>query len=190
MHHHDQRYIDALINNEQHLLEELYQRFSGKIKRMVTHNNGSETDAADIFQDGLLCIYRRATMENFVLTCPFEAFLYSICRNLWLKELVKRKPTKVTINENEEYILGEQSLRLIEETELVQARRNLFIDTLQELGENCRLLLKMNWSGKSMEEVAKTMNISYGYARKKKSQCMAKLIMLIKKSSAYNSLKW
>ena len=128
-------------------------------------------------------------MGNFVLTCPFEAFLYSICRKNWLKELAKRNAARVTLNENQEYTISEGDLRLIEEAELMQARRNLFIDTLQELGENCRHLLKMNWSGKSLEEVAKTMNISYGYARKKKSQCMTKLIRLIRRSAAYNSLK-
>jgi hypothetical protein len=41
-----------------------------------------------------------------------------------------------------------------------------------------------------MEEVAKIMNITYGYARKRKSECMAKLIMMVKQSSQYKSLKW
>jgi RNA polymerase sigma factor (sigma-70 family) len=190
MHHHDQRYIDALINNNQQLLEEVYKKFSGKIKWMVLQNNGTETDAADIFQDALLCVYRRAVKGNFVLTCPFEAFLYRICKNAWLKELVKRRQGRVTINEQGEYMLNDRELKLIDETEMMQARRNLISGKLNELDEHCRQLLTMSWSGKPMEEVAKAMNFSYGYARKKKNHCMAKLIFLIKESSTYNSLKW
>ena len=41
-----------------------------------------------------------------------------------------------------------------------------------------------------MDEVAKKLKVSYAYARKKKSECMAKLITLVKQSPKFNSLKW
>jgi RNA polymerase sigma factor (sigma-70 family) len=189
MNHQDQKYIDALIHNNVPILEELYQRFSDKIKWMVLQNNGSEADAGDIFQDALLCIYRRARVGAFILTCPFEAFLYTICKRRWLKELAKRKQQWVTIGSKKEYNIGENSFKLAEEIEKDEARNYLFTQKLEELGENCRKLLRMNWSGRSLEEVAKAMNISYGYARKKKSLCMEKLIMLIKQSAAFETLK-
>jgi RNA polymerase sigma factor (sigma-70 family) len=189
MYHQDQQYIDALVNNNAALLDEVYKKFSGKIKWMVLKNHGNETDAADIFQEGLLSIYRKAKAGGFILTCPFEAFLYTVCKCRWLKELVKRKKGGVTLNENEEYNISEDGFKLIAETELAEARRYLFSEKFKELGENCRQLLQMSWSESSMEEVAKTLSISYGYARKKKSECMAKLITLIKQSSIYNSLK-
>jgi DNA-directed RNA polymerase specialized sigma24 family protein len=78
MMHPDQKYIDALIHNNVTILEELYQKFSGKIKWMVLQNNGSEADAGDVFQDALLAVYRRARTGNFMLTCPFEAFFYTV----------------------------------------------------------------------------------------------------------------
>ena len=56
MQHPDQKYINALLENDATVLEELYQRFSEKIKWMIIRNNGTETDAADIFQDALLSI--------------------------------------------------------------------------------------------------------------------------------------
>ena len=186
----DQKYIDALINNDQTILEELYKKFSDKIKWMVIQNNGNEADAADILQEALISIYRRAKRDGFILTCPFEAFLYTVCKCRWLKELIKRKQKMVTFNENEEYKTSGEGLKQIEDMELIEARRSLFKRKLEVLGENCRHLLQLSWSGKSMHEVARTMNISYGYARKKKSECMAKLIVLIKQSSTYKTLKW
>src|SRR5690242_18656530 len=93
--HIDQKYIDALLSNDGVLLNELYQKFSGKIKSMVLQNNGTEIDAADIFQDTLLSIYHKAKTKGFILTCPLEAFLYRICKNKWMNELSKRKSQKV-----------------------------------------------------------------------------------------------
>ena len=51
-------------------------------------------------------------------------------------------------------------------------------------------LLQLSWSGKSMEEVAGLLHMTYGYARKRKTECMAKLIKLVKGASQFNSLKW
>jgi RNA polymerase sigma factor (sigma-70 family) len=189
MYHNDQKYIDALVTNDVAVLDELYQRFSGKIKWMVLQNNGSEGDAGDIFQEALLSVYRRASAGNFILSCPFEAFFYAVCKRKWLKELVKRKQQWVTISANEEYNVGEDSFKLAEEIERTAARDGLFIAKLAELGEGCRQLLQMNWGGLSLEKVAKALHMSYGYARKKKSLCMEKLILSVKRSSAYNALK-
>ncbi len=188
--HPDQKYIDALLNNDTVLLEELYERFSGKIKWMVLQNNGSETDAVDVFQDALLSIFNKAKSGGLVLTCPFEAFLYLVCKNKWMNELSKRKARKVTSNDSVGYSsIGEDYLNLAEECTIEQARRCLLNEKLAELGEGCRQLLHLSWSGKSMEEVAALLNVTYGYARKKKSECMSKLIMSVKQSSAFNALK-
>jgi len=189
--HSDQKYIDALLNNDAVLLGELYQNLSGKIKWMVLQNNGSEAEAADIFQDALLSIYDKAKNKNFTLTCPLDAFIYLICKNKWINELNKRKARKVTFTDTEGYNdIGEDSFKVAENCILDQARKNLLEEKLAELGDSCRELLQLSWSGKPMDEVATILKVSYGYVRKKKSECMAKLISLIKRSSQYNALKW
>lgn len=192
MEHPDQKYINALVNNDAALLDELYRKFSGKIRWMVLQNSGTETDAADIFQDALLSIYQKARTGNFVLTCPLEAFLYLICRNKWMNELNKRKTHRNTVdidNDRQEEI-GEDSFRLAEECITKNARKDLLMQKLAELGESCRKLLELSWSGLPMEEVAGMLNVTYGYARKKKSECMARLITLVKQSDRFNGLKW
>lgn len=190
MSHADQKYIDALLNNDTYLLDELYRKFSGKIKWMILKNNGSETDAADVFQDALLSIYHKARTRDFLLTCPFEAFLYLICKNKWLNELSKRKSHPVTTIDEDGFNLVEDSFKLADELTLHQKRHSLVTKKLAEMGDTCRALLQLSWSGKSMEEVAKILHVSYGYARKKKSECMAKLIVQVKLSAQFDSLKW
>ncbi|HRP55937.1 sigma-70 family RNA polymerase sigma factor [Agriterribacter sp.] len=191
MQHSDQKYINALLENDATVLEELYQRFSEKIKWMIIRNNGSETDAADIFQDALLSIYNKAKGGDFTLTCPFEAFLYLICKNKWLNILSKRKTQKVTITDTEGFnYIGEDDFKLAEDCVLRQERNNLLAEKLAEMGDSCKKILQLSWSGIAMDEVAKQLNVTYAYARKKKSECVARLISLVKQSPKFNSLKW
>lgn len=191
MQHSDQKYIDALLANDTAVLDELYQKFSGKIKWMIMQNNGTETDAADIFQDALLSVCNKARSGAFILTCPMEAFLFLVCKNKWLNVLNKRKTQKVTITDTDGFNnIGEDDFKMAEDCVLQQERRNLLAEKLAEMGDSCRKLLQLSWSGIGMEEVAQKLNVTYAYARKKKSECMARLIGLVKQSPRFNSLKW
>jgi len=188
MRHPDQKYIEAIISNNEVLVEEIYRKFSGKIKWMVLKNNGTEAEAGDIFQEALLSICYKAKTQDLVLSCPFDAFIYTICKNLWLKVLSKKKSHPFIVDEEME--VGEDSMQLAEECLIQQQRLKLLNEKLQELGGDCAKLLQLNWSGKSMEEVAQEMFITYGYARKRKVGCMEKLIGLIKRDPQFNTLKW
>lgn len=167
MQHPDHKYIDALINNDRVLLDELYRKFSGKIKWMVLKNHGTEAEAADIFQDALLSLFDKATTQDFRLTCPLDAFLYLICKKKWLNELDKKKIGEVTITDDDGYILSEDSFKLAEEFTVQEDRLKLIAEKLEELGDVCRQLLNLSWGGKSMEEVAAIVGVTYAYARKK-----------------------
>jgi RNA polymerase sigma factor (sigma-70 family) len=188
--HPDQKYIEALLHNDKDLLDELYQKFSGKIKWMVLQNNGTEADAADILQEGLMAVYHKARTQDFVLTCPFESFLYLVCKNKWLNELSKRKNHRVTSAEETGFNMGEDTFKLAEDSTLQEQRLHLLLEKLAAMGETCQQLLRLSWSDKSMEEVAEILHMTYGYVRKKKSECMAKLVLLIKQSAQFSSLKW
>ena len=191
MQHPDQRYIEALLNNDAVLLKELYQKHFGKIQQMVLKNNGTEQEASDLFQDALLSIYKKARTGEFMLTCPLDAFLFVICKNKWMSELSKRKNRKVTIADPQRYNdVGDDSLRLIEDCQLLQSRHSLLFEQLGKLGDSCKELLRLSWSGRPMNEVAELLKVSYGYARKKKSECMARLIAMVRESPQFNSLKW
>jgi len=192
MHHPDQKYIDALLQNDMVMLHELYQKFPPKITWMVLQNNGTESDAADIFQEALLSVYNKAKTGQFILTCPLESFLYIVCKKIWLKELRKRNAQQVTVSAAVEYNedANKDVALLAEECRLQQERKNLLKEKISELGENCRQLIRMSMCGKPMHEVAALLNMTYGYARKRKSECLQKLLALIKKSAKYNALKW
>ena len=188
--HPDTKYIEALVNNNTELLSEIYTRFAGKIKLLVLQNAGSETDADDIMQDALVAIYHKAVAGNFVLTCPFEAFLYTICKNLWLMQLRKKSRQPVTNSGDAQYETGTDVFKEAEAVINNNERRLLLEKKFEQLGEGCRKVLELAWSGKPLDEVAALLNNTYAYIRKKKSECMGKLSALIKQSPEYKTLLW
>lgn len=188
--HPDSRYIEALVNNNTALISEIYTRFADKITFMVTQNSGAEADAADVMQDALVAVYHKALSGNFLLTCPFEAFLYTICRNLWLMQLRKKSRNPVTNTGDAQYDKGTDIFKEAEAVINNNERRLLLEKKFDLLGEGCRKVLELAWSGKPLEEVASLLNNTYAYIRKKKSECMGRLSELIKQSPEYKTLLW
>jgi len=188
--HSDHKYIVALQKNDSVLIEEIYNRYSKRITQMVLANNGTETDAADLFQNVLIELHRKAIHQQFTLTCPFDAFLYMVCHNRWLNELAKRKGKRVTLTGDEGFNVSEDVFENYETLQVQEKRKSLVEEKLAELGEGCRELLSLSWSGKPLQEVAVTLNFSYAYVRKRKTECMSKLIRLVKDAPGFSALKW
>lgn len=189
MPHADQKYIDALLTNNATLLNELYQKFSGKIKAMVLRNGGTEVDARDVLQEALLSIYKKARATGLALNCPMDAFLYVVCRNKWRSELLKRGSAQVTFQDTESYSIEESKVWPADEVQKEQGRTDLLQKKLAALDESCRRLLLLCWRKKTLQEVAEALQITYGYARKKKSGCMARLMELVRTDPDFENLK-
>jgi RNA polymerase sigma factor (sigma-70 family) len=185
--HPDNRYIDGLKHNISAIITEIYANHAAKIERMVLTNNGNEADAADVFQEALTDLYRKAH-AGFVLTCPLDAFLYLICKNKWINLLNKRKRSPVTFTDTVGYSAGEDVFKNAEQMALQEERQQMVVEQLAKLGDSCRQLIEHCQKGIPLEEVAGLMGTTYGYIRKKKSECMAKLIGMVKNSPAYKLL--
>ena len=177
--HTDQYFLNGLLQNDQAVVKEIYSRFTGKVKGYILQNNGSEDDAADIFQEALIDIYQQARFKELTLTCPFEPFLLLVCKRKWLKELKKRGRQRVT---NEHELLSdicEDVFALADQLQVQEEKAQLFLAMFQKLGERCREIIKKCLGNKPQEEVATELGVSYAYLRKKKSECTAELIRLI-----------
>ena len=188
-HHPDTRFIQALLRNEHHGIAEIYSRFADRIERFVCANNGSSDDARDIFQEALLSISRQARRPGFVLSCPFEAYLYLVCRGKWLNELRRRKRAAVTLEEAGGFTVTEDAGALADSTLLEEARNRLFRRFFEQLAAGCRRILQLSWSGISMEEVGAQLGLSYNFVRKRKSECIAQLMSRIQSSPEFADLK-
>ncbi|SEL22645.1 RNA polymerase sigma factor, sigma-70 family [Aquimarina amphilecti] len=186
--HSDQKYIQALLNNDSILLNEMYRKFAPKVVSYIKKNSGDDSKAQDIIQETLITIYNQAKEKKLVLTCPFDAYFFLLCKRKWLNELKKNSVNKVTINE-EVVSIDDESLQQAEDTLVFEARNALFVEVFDQLGNTCKELLKATFAIKSMEKVAEKLGQSYGYVRKKKSLCIGKLTKMMQSSPKYNKIK-
>lgn len=65
--HPDQKYILGLISGDPEILDEIYQKYSKAIFKLVRDNNGSTQDAQDVIQESLIIVYKKARDKNFKL---------------------------------------------------------------------------------------------------------------------------
>ena len=186
--HQDQKYIDGLLQNNSEVIQSIYRNFAPKVKQYIRNNSGDYDDAQDIIQEVLIIIYKQAKTNGLQLTCPFDAYFFLLCKRRWLNELKKSSNKKVTIQE-EKVSNDELAQEMATETEIFEEKQSLFDTMFQKLGEKCQELLKTSFVTKTMEEVAAKLNVTYAYARKKKSLCTGQLTELIQQSQRFQSIK-
>lgn len=187
--HEDQKYIDGLVNNNSFIIQTIYDKFVPKVINYVKQNSGDEEYAQDVVQDTIVTIYNQAIQKNLQLTCPFDAYFFLLCKRKWLNTLKKINNKEVTINE-EVLSKDDDAAQFVFETSIFENKQNLFNQMFDQLGKACKDLLNATFKIKSMEEVAASLNVSYAYARKKKSLCIGQLTKMVKESPTFNQLNY
>ena len=186
--HPDQMFIDGLANNDSAVIEAIYKKFVPKVVFFIKNNSGDEDQAQDVIQEVLMLLFNQAKANTLLLTCPFDAYFFLLCKRKWLNELKKTSNKGVTIKEDFASI-NESALELVEEAEQFDEKQHLFDTMFQKLGDKCQEVLKLSFTIKSMEEVAEKLNVTYGYVRKKKSLCIGQLTQWIQDAKKFKSLK-
>lgn len=187
--HEDQKYIDGLVNNNSFIIQTIYDKFVPKVINYVKQNSGDEEYAQDVVQDTIITIYNQAIQKNLQLTCPFDAYFFLLCKRKWLNTLKKNNNKEVTINE-EVLSKDDDAAQFVFETSIFENKQNLFNQMFDQLGKACKDLLNATFKIKSMEEVAASLNVSYAYARKKKSLCIGQLTKMVQESPTFNQLNY
>ena len=177
--HQDQRFLLALINSDTVLVNEIYKKCAGKVKSFVVFNNGTSSDAEDIFQEALVDIYHQAKYKDLQLTCPFEPFFLLVCKRKWLNVLKKKSILQVTNNEDDLLLVGEDTFEQAERLEEQKLQSDLFLKAFEQLGDRCKEIIQWSMKGDAQEKVAEALGVTYGYLMKKKSECMSTLIKLV-----------
>lgn len=167
-------------------LRDLYKLHFPFIASYVKKNNGTEESAADVFQDALIAFYKNALTDDFKLSCTIKTYLFSISRNLWLKQLRKAKREVALSEENIEVPIEESGLSILYENEREAAIAKL----MGSLDPSCREVLKLYYFDRlKMKEIARILNLSNEQvAKNKKSACMKKLRSLVDRYPALKSI--
>ncbi len=166
----------------------LYEKVQKNVGRFILRNKGNEQDIDDIFHDGLIAFYKLAKQQKLRPDTNVEAYLYTICRNMWAKKLINNHP-EFELNDSYHSIPVEE----VKVQTLLSEERTALLDAIiSQLGEECReVILAYYYQRMRMQEIATRMSFSSEQmAKNKKSNCMKKLRTIVMNSEYIkNSLR-
>ncbi len=175
IHYSDEAILEGLRLRSDYIINFIYKDFFPLIRFLVVENGGREEDAEDIFQDGIIIIYNKINVNQLTLTSSFKTYMYSVCRNLWLQKLNKRKAIFDKLTDVEEYIdlpktlLNEVTVR---ETEMHRIIQIHFLS----LHEDCQKVLRLFTKNIPLRDIATVMGYkTEKYAKTRKYLCKEEL---------------
>lgn len=178
--------INLLLVNDENCIRSIYERNLYKVIKFVSKNKGIPSDAEEIFQDALYQIIVRAKVKGLEINSSFDAYLFTVCKNLWYKELNNRK--KKVRNDAIFELKGDEDRHL--ESIMYQERWDLFEEMLMKLSGKCKALLKAYFNKVAYNEIVE----KFSYANENSAfqgvfKCKKRLAQLIKKDTRYLALK-
>ncbi len=168
----DEEVIAKIKKGDERALDFLYKKNYKMMTNMIIKNNGSEDEAKDIYQEALVVVWQKVLSTDFVLSSKLSTYLYSICQNLWRKELERKNRHT-----------GEDEITKTEITDIDKKERIEVINRcINDLGETCRAILTYYYfDDMSMAEIAEKMGFANAdTAKTKKYKCKQELDKMVK----------
>lgn len=164
--------IIGLAIGEKSSFESLYKTEFYKILDYVKGNSGTRTEAEDVFQDGIMILLEKIKTPGFEFTCNVGTYLYSCCKNIWLKKLQKSK-RELSIDFFDVYHFVE--IEVYDEPEDLEEKLNVI---LSQLSESCLKVIKaFYYDLKSWDIIASELGYtSANSAKNQKYKCMQKIL--------------
>lgn len=177
-------YLNGIRSNDINILNEIYDTCSKPILTYVKKNSGSDEDAWDVFQDGLLVVYKKVKNNDLTLTAGFGTYLYSVCKYIWLQKLNKKQKEEVTFNEFSQLTDKQHIVSTLLEVE----KQKIFDKCIAQMSKECLEILQLYFLKVNAKDISKKMNYSIEYVKRKKYKCKKKLISLVKMDSSFKEL--
>jgi RNA polymerase sigma factor (sigma-70 family) len=170
--------ITGVRNQDDKVLNWLYDNYFQSVRNHVLNNSGSDDDVSDVFQDAIIVLYNQITENKLRLTSDLKGYFFGIARNVWNSQLRKKQKT----------IELEFDLPDEEETEGQSdpTLERIISRVFQLLKPDQQMVLNLFSDGLSYEEIAVKLNLKNEvYARRKKYLCKEALLELVKEDPEY-----
>ena len=170
----DEAIIRGIREDDDRALAYMYKLYFPMISHFIMSNSGSDDEAKDIYQEGVIVFYEKIKDNSLELSCQIKTYLYSVCRRLWLKKLAEKGRYAVKMDDAEEYLSMEEDVQQHEENE---RQFGIMTEALAQLGEPCRSLLEDYYLNmQNMQEITE----KFGYtnsdtAKNQKYKCLQRL---------------
>ena len=166
----DQQIIELIQKGDGKALDFLYTKNYRMMTKLIMKNSGTEDEAKDVFQEALIVFWQKIIKKELILTSKISTYIYSVCWNLWRKELDRKK--RLSREEVEGSTVASHDSE--EQIKVMRACVN-------SLGETCKKVLTYYYfDGLSMKEVAEKLGFANSdTAKTKKYKCKKELDKLV-----------
>lgn len=155
----------------------LYQELYGSFLFWVKSNSGTDSDAEDAFQKGILNFFLNVKSGKYTYqgNAKVTTVVFDYCKKVWLNVL-SSKGFKSKVEMPSDYAPAETSDSGTEQEEKISAVEW----ALKKLGESCQTIITWYYiDGLSLKEIAELLKITIPSAKDKKYKCMQKLKEII-----------
>ncbi len=198
----DLEILKGIKKNDNEIFRFFYQHYFPKLLKFVSKNHGTDEEAADIFQEAIIGVFKNIISEtDFKLNSSFFTYFCSVFRNQWLWYFRTKNNRSRMINaydfmvSNDNIVLINDKFRWVDDGDVVeylhkQARENLYLKYFDSLKEDCKKIINYAHSGYSMKEIAVLMKFKNEFvAKNTKYQCVTELKRRILEDPLYAELK-
>jgi len=175
----DTTLYEGLKNNEQFAFEYLYKNNYPAVRQLVFQYKGSDDDAKDIFQEGMIALWNNIRSGSYQLRpdVKMSTYLIQICKLRWMDRL-KKASSRYELRQ-ESYQEPAQEAE-VEVEWINREEQSEFQQQFAQLGERCQTLLKRFYFMKqSLQEIADFLSIGEASAKNEKYRCMQRLKKIV-----------
>lgn len=181
-------FLEGIRNKDSLIIRSVMKACLPMVTNHVLKNKGNKQDAEDLLAEAFMVVFQKAKDPKFSINYAVSTYVFTICKNLWLKQLRRRKfKDNGDLSDIEMAILTDDVLALMEKEE----RAKLYQEKIKMLDKQSQYILFLFYrEKKSFKEIAQIMELkSPGYAKKLKFLAQKKLIKLVKQDPRYEELK-
>ena len=175
-------FLKGLKENDSKTVEQLRKTLFPSVRKLILSNSGTLEDAEDIFHEAIFIVLEKIENDTLKVSDSFSAYFMGICKNLWYKELERKKP--VTDDFTMETLIDEPY------NPTKDKQNQMLYYALDKLDARDKELIMLDMAGIKNPEIAKIMGFKNAQAvADRKNSCMIKLKKEIAKSKEYQMFK-
>jgi len=186
--HEDDSIVKGILRDDPKTIKAIYNDQFGKINAMVNNFHFINIDADDVFQEGLTRAIINIRKGVFKGDSTFSTYLYSICRNICLKEYNRNKHLQASelndIKEDLQDDYFDEIQLMLKLKDSIDDKCKSIIDLRFGIGNSTHMDNKIV----RFEEIAKKLNISSDNARQRFGRCFSKLKELLLSNAQFKQL--
>ena len=172
----DEVLIEGLHTKQNEWVQILYNKARPIIIRYALNNDSTIDEAEDLVQNTVIIVYEQILLGKLVLTSSLTTYIYGIAKNLWLKELRKKRHLVVLPLDDTDFENESQD-------ESREYRLNQLQKAIEELDVKCQEILKNRyWHNKKFDEMSQLYNTTVASLKMKSSRCHESLQLIIKRN--------